>query len=126
MYREIVISFVLLMSIFTANFFTRNYTKKSIEEVMENLESLRIEMLAKSDQLQNEYEHLEKVWKDKYEILAYYVEHDELEKVSSELYQLKGSIQTDQIDEGMPTIEKCMFILEHIKEKDAFEIKNIF
>lgn len=126
MYKEIIISAVLLVFIFTANYFTRNYTQKSIEEVTQKLESLKTEMLEKGEQTGEKYDELEKVWLEKYEVLAYYIEHDELEKVSSELFQLKGSIQTDQVDEGIPTIENCKFILDHIKDKDKFEIKNIF
>lgn len=126
MYKEIIISAVLLVFIFTANYLTRNYTQKSIEEVTQNLESLKTEMLEKGEQTGEKYDELEKIWLEKYEVLAYYIEHDELEKVSSELFQLKGSIQTDQVDEGIPTIENCKFILDHIKDKDKFEIKNIF
>ena len=126
MYKEITISVILLVFIFTANYLTRNYTQKSIEEVTQNLESLKTEMLEKGEQTGEKYDELEKVWLEKYEVLAYYIEHDELEKVSSELFQLKGSIQTDQVDEGIPTIENCKFILDHIKDKDKFEIKNIF
>ncbi len=126
MYKEIIISAVLLVFIFTANYFTRNYTQKSIEEVTQKLESLKTEMLEKGEQTGEKYDELEKIWLEKYEVLAYYIEHDELEKVSSELFQLKGSIQTDQVDEGIPTIENCKFILDHIKDKDKFEIKNIF
>ncbi len=126
MYKEIIISAVLLVFIFTANYFTRSYTQKSIEEVTQKLENLKIEMLEKGEQTGEKYEQLEELWSEKYEVLAYYIEHDELEKVSSELFQLKGSIQTDQVDEGIPTIENCKFILDHIKDKDKFEIKNIF
>lgn len=126
MYKEIIISAVLLVFIFTANYLTRNYTQKSIEEVTQKLESLKTEMLEKGEQTGEKYDELEKIWLEKYEVLAYYIEHDELEKVSSELFQLKGSIQTDQVDEGIPTIENCKFILDHIKDKDKFEIKNIF
>lgn len=126
MYKEITISVILLVFIFTANYLTRNYTQKSIEEVTQKLESLKTEMLEKGEQTGEKYDELEKVWLEKYEVLAYYIEHDELEKVSSELFQLKGSIQTDQVDEGIPTIENCKFILDHIKDKDKFEIKNIF
>ena len=114
MYREIVISVALLVFIFTANFFARNFTEKSIDEVTEKLEALQTEMITDGQKAKQEYEELEKIWLEKYEILAYYIEHDELEKVSSELYQLKGSIQTDQIDEGIPTIENCIFSIYNV------------
>jgi len=99
---------------------------KSIDEVMQKLDELQIEMLNQGKEVSKKYEELEKVWLEKYEVLAYYIEHEELEKVSSELFQLKGSIKTSQVDEGIPTIENCRFILSHIKDKDKVEIKNIF
>ena len=84
MYREIVISVVLLVFIFTANFFARNFTEKSIDEVTEKLEVLQTEMITDGQKAKQEYEELEKLWLEKYEILAYYIEHDEMEKVRSE------------------------------------------
>lgn len=99
---------------------------KSIEEVMKKLDELQHEMVNQGQYVNKKYEELEKVWLEKYEVLAYYIEHEDLEKVSSEIFKLKGSIKTNQVDEGIPTIENCRFILSHIKDKDKFEIKNIF
>ena len=55
MYREIVISVVLLVFIFTANFFARNFTEKSIDEVTEKLEVLQTEMITDGQKAKQEY-----------------------------------------------------------------------
>ena len=65
-------------------------------------------------------------WKVINERLAYYIEHDELEKVETELYTLNANIDTNEYEQGIEKIEKCKFILRHIQNKEAFNLRNIF
>ena len=51
---------------------------------------------------------------------------DELEKVETELTSLSAYIDIEEYDHGVPELEKGIFILNHIKEKFKFDIKNIF
>lgn len=52
--------------------------------------------------------------------------HDELEKVSTELAKLKADVKTENYDFAVENLDNCIFILEHIKDKSALKIVNIF
>ena len=82
----------------------------------ENVEKIKKEI--------REYE--EKNGKMPKEKLAYYIEHDELEKVETQIYAIKGFCEVEKYDEILPEAEKCSFILKHIEEKTKLSVKNIF
>ena len=67
-----------------------------------------------------------KNWREKYEKLAFFIEHDELEKVETELTELTAYIKIEEYEEAINPLETSIFILNHIKEKFRLNMKNIF
>ena len=57
---------------------------------------------------------------------AYYVEHNELEKVSSKVGLIKKTIEIDETDLTVEYLEEIKFLLDHIYDKDKLRLKNIF
>ena len=128
-YKEIVICIVVIVIVVTLNIWTENYTKESIVKMTDRLETLKQTMNEEEqdkENISNEINSILDEWDNRYQKLAYYIEHDELEKVKTELVSLKANIDVEEYEEGMPDLDKCVFILEHIKEKSALQIKNIF
>lgn len=129
MYKEIIICVVVIIIVVGLNILTQNYTKESIALMTDNLESLKQTMITEEQNEDNINEQIDNIlnnWNDRHKILAYYIEHDELEKVETELVLLKGNIEVKEYEQGIPNLSNCIFILEHIKEKTALQIKNIF
>lgn len=129
MRKEWIICIIVIFIVVVSNIFTQNYTKESVEFMNEKLETLKQSLLkeeVKKEDVQEEMEDVMKSWKDRYEKLAYFIEHDELEKVETELTSLKANIQLEQYEEGIPDLDKSIFILNHINEKFKMNIKNIF
>jgi len=60
------------------------------------------------------------------ERFSYFLEHDELEKVDTEVKGLSSYIETEENNLALAEIEKSIFILEHIKEKNSFSLENVF
>ena len=52
--------------------------------------------------------------------------HEELDNIEISLLELKASIENQNIEDSLKEIEKSMFLIGHIKEKENFQIKNIF
>ena len=65
-------------------------------------------------------------WKEKFKVLAYYIEHNELEKVETNLTNIKSFINRKEKNLAISGIDEANFILKHIKEKNAFNLENIF
>lgn len=132
MYKEIIISIIILIGIITLDQITQRYTKESMESFSGKLSIMQadlkeeIEKEKEEKNLEEEVKKLEIDWEEIYGKLAYFIEHDELEKIETQLKELKGNVEVKQYAEAIPGIEKCKFILEHIKQKDAIHIQNIF
>lgn len=129
MYKELIISIIIILGILGGNVITQNHTKNSTNEINNDLILLKEKLKQESPSKDITILEIEKIyskWEEMYHVLAYYIEHDELEKVNTELVSLKANIEVGQYDEAMPDLEKCIFILNHIKEKEALKIRNIF
>lgn len=129
LYKEIIICIVIVVLVVTLNIWTENYTKESIMKMNDNLEILKKSMKEEDLDKKNIESQIDTIlddWNTRYQNLAYYIEHDELEKVKTELISLKANIEVEAYEEGIPDLDKCVFILEHIKEKSSLQIKNIF
>ena len=127
MYKEVIICLIIIVLVIGFNMITEKYTEVAISNMDEKLDKLEDNIL--NNENENNSKLMEEVmntWKDKKAILEYYIEHDELEKVETELYELKAKMDTKDYDEGLTDIEKGMFILKHIKEKYKLRIQNIF
>ena len=106
-----------------------NYTDYAVKLMDDKLDIL--EKSIKEDEInrKNVKDNLEEAinsWKNVYERLAYFIEHDELEKVETELTELKANIEQENYEEVVPNIEKGIFILNHIREKFRLNLKNVF
>ena len=65
-------------------------------------------------------------WNDKKEILVIYLEHTELEKAEMYILEAKSYIETEEYTMAIQSIDTANFIIDHIKDKYEFSIKNIF
>ena len=129
MRKEWIICLIVIIIVVIADVITQNYTKQSVEVMDDKLENLEEELKkedVEKEKLEKQMENVMKSWKERYEKLAYYIEHDELEKVETELTSLKAHIDIEEYEDGVPELEKSIFILNHIKDKFKFDIKNIF
>ena len=127
MYKEIVITIIVLALIIVGNIITQNNTNKSVEEISLKLSNLKQEVENKNwDEANKKTEEIEKVWETKNEVMAYYIEHNELEKVQTEIVKTKADVESKESAMATESINSCNFILEHIKDKNALKIVNIF
>ena len=128
MHKELIISIVIIVIIVIGNVVTQSYTKKSVEAISSDLNSLRQELNVDDVNQEIAKKHLdeiEKKWDNMQEKMAYYIEHDELEKVKTNLTELKSHTETEEYEEAINDLDKSVFVLEHIEEKSEFNLKNI-
>ena len=69
---------------------------------------------------------LDEKWDEKHDKLAYYIEHDELEKVDTAIVQVKSFVENEEIPSAIAELETGKFVLEHIERKYKFNLQNIF
>ncbi len=129
MYKEFIICFLVIVIVLAGNIITQNNTNKIVDEMSNNLNILKEELVKEEkskEQINLQMQQTREEWEKQYEKLAYYIEHDELEKVETELTRLMADIEMEEYSMGIENLENCVFVLEHIKDKSAFKIVNIF
>lgn len=128
MKKELFICILIFIIIIIANILTQNYTKECVSYIDKELNLLKESSINKENNkvISERIENIENVWNNYQEKLAYYIEHNELEKVETQIYSIKGLIESKSYDSILSEIEKCSFILKHIEEKSKLSIKNIF
>ena len=65
-------------------------------------------------------------WLGYHEKLAYFIEHDELEKAETDMVALKGSVNVKEYEMAVSELDKSVYVLQHIEDKYKFELVNIF
>lgn len=127
MYKELIIISVVIILIVGLDIVTGNYTKESVEVISKGLNELRGYIQEENkEKAKNKMEEIKEKWEERYKVLAFYIEHDELEKIKTELTGLEADISIDEYKNCVSGIDTTIFILEHIKEKEEFHLRSIF
>lgn len=129
MKKELIICTIIVISIIIGNIITQNYTKETINITTYKLDELKSKITQEdivTEEVNNEILEIYDEWNKRHDKLAYYIEHDELEKVETDLTSLKSFIEVQEYKEAVSELDKTIYILKHIEEKNAFNLKNIF
>ncbi len=129
MKKELTICIIIVAIIVITNIITQNYTKECVNQMNQKLDVLKEASLSESVNEQDiikQINSVEEEWNTFQEKLAFYIEHDELEKVETQIFAMKGFSEIKKYDELVPELERCVFILDHIKEKTTLNVKNVF
>ena len=131
MWKETIICVFIVIAIVIGNYITQNYTVQSVEELTSKLGELKQEIVKEEgdidrEKANNKMEEIKKSWEARHDKLAYFIEHDELEKVETDLTSLKSFIETNSYSEATSELDKSVFVLQHIEDKYAFNLENVF
>lgn len=131
MQKEVIVCIFIIVLIIVGNVVTQNYTVKSVESLADQLSDLKSDIFKEEenierDSIKDKIKHIEDNWESRHDKLAYYIEHDELEKVETNLTSLRSFIEANENSEAVSELDKSVFVLKHIEDKYAFNLQNIF
>ena len=129
MYKELIISIIIVFFIFSLDFITQRFTDSTINSTIDELSKLKEEIDKKDVNYEKSINKVNEIytkWQEEQDKLAFYIEHNELEKVQTNLISGKSFIETKKYEEAIAELEKTKFILQHINQKYSFDLKNIF
>ena len=131
MQKEIIVCIFIIVLITVGNVVTQNYTVESVESLADQLSDLKSDIFKEEenierDSIKDKIKQIEDNWESRYDKLAYYIEHDELEKVETNLTSLRSFIEATEKSEAVSELDKSVFVLKHIEDKYAFNLQNIF
>lgn len=129
MYKELIISIIIVAIIIIGDCLTQKYTEKCVSDLTDKMRNLKQEMMNISpndDNIKNKANEIYDIWNECHDKLAYYIEHDELEKVETDFTSCKSFIENKEYPFAVSEIDKTIFVLDHISDKYAFNLQNIF
>jgi flagellar motor component MotA len=127
MHKELIICIILVILIIIGDIITQNYTKNTVNYITNELETLKQGLIEKSkEQADDKINKIDEKWNEAHDKLAYYIEHDELEKVETNFTACKSLAKTEEYEQAISELEKTVYILEHITDKYSFDLVNIF
>ena len=131
MTKELIISIIIVVIIVTGDILTTKNTDKCIQETKGKLLQMEQELQKSDDEIDGEnlkkqMESILSDWKVKHRKLAMYIEHNELEKVETDLSSLNGYLKQEEYGDANAQIDVSIYVLEHIKNKTILNIINIF
>ena len=92
MYREAVIIVLIILLIIIGDILTHKFTTKTVAEISREIFLLTESVKNNKDDIQQKLNNIEKAWEKYSEKLAYYIEHNELEKVDTEIVKSKITV----------------------------------
>ena len=140
MKKELIIVIIIVIAIIILDTITHNYTKNNFAKINEQLEQIKkiskniakeekereSDKNSKQQELQEKIKIMEEDWQATNKNTAFYIEHEELEKVNTSMIKFKSYIQLEEYTEAIPELENCKYILDHIRDKEAMQIINLF
>ena len=118
MKKEAIICVIIVILICVGNFAFQSYSKTAIAETTANLGELKeilFEENVDKDKAKSKIDEIHEKWDKRYNTMAFYIEHNELEKV-----------ETEEYEEAQNELARSEYILKHIEEKNKLKWKNIF
>lgn len=129
MYKELVICIFMVISIVIGDIATQNDMEDTINKLSKNLEKIKEELREdKIDkkEIESNMEEFENEWKNESKKMAYYIEHSELKDIWEEIIKVKSNIEIEEYSQGIESLDYCIFLLTHLKDKAELKLINIF
>ena len=118
----IILSFVLYI-----NYLTDKDLSEQISWMRDGILSIQKKVDEdKKEDAKEEFDALHNKWKDVTKHLELFVDHGELEKISSDIEKISANLKVGEDEELMENIYDLKFMLKHIEEKNQLNLRNFF
>lgn len=129
MYKEFIISIIIMMSIFGLNYIMQKNLDESVNTMKNYLEEVKSNLVKEDTDYSVALEKVNRTydkWEEIDDQMAFYIEHDELEKVKTAITSMKSFVQMEDNSQAVDSLDRCMYILDHIDEREKVTLDNIF
>lgn len=126
-WKKILLIFILFAIIIGLDLLLYFKTDKLIKDTQAQLGKIEEKIDNNSiGDTKNEVEGLNDKWEKYEKTLSFFIEHDELEKVSAKVAIIKENVKNKEYEIALEDIVETKYLLEHIKDKYNLSLKNIF
>ena len=124
---KVAMIIILIIFIIVLDILIGKCTENSIKETEEYLEDLKQTLIDENyEESKNKNDKLKEKWEESEEKLSYFIEHDELEKISSQIAIMHENSDNKAYKLALEDNIETKFLLEHVKDKLKLKLKNVF
>ena len=137
--KEIILIIGISVFIIVLELVTNKITNECVKNVEDKIKIVNVNLNKIKDMekdneeykmcrkdLEENIQKLKKDWFLKEDKLSIFSEHDELVKVSKCLITIEENVKNEEYENALEDGSEFMYWLNHIKEKDKLELKNVF
>lgn len=129
MKKELIMMAIILIIVVCGDFVTQRKTENVLFKCMNELQELKSELLEDDSRMENSKTKIKEInnkWKCEYNKMAYFTEHDELEKIGVQFAVITACMEVGSVEHAIIEIDRCVFLCEHLNNKGNFKLVNIF
>ena len=129
--KEITITVIIIIIVCTASFIMQRYLIQTSDEMVGKLENLKQEIKEAQKNGNNENakeisEEVKEKWEEIHRQWSMVVLHEELDMIELSLIEVNAGVEIGAYEDSLQEIDRSIFLVGHIQEKEAFKLKNIF
>lgn len=126
MKKEILICVFIILTITISDVLLQRYTNITMNSLNGKLYELKVEI--KNDGMfdKSKMEQIKDLWDNNFKMYTCYLEHDELEKINTQLIIIQAGLEVEDKEFVYEEIDKAIYIIDHIESKQMLKLDNIF
>lgn len=125
--QKILFIVLLMLIIIILDVCLNKCTNRLIDSTLSELGILKEFLVDEKDEESKiKGEELNKKWFEYENKLSFYIEHDELEKISAKIAIISENALNKEYESALEDVIETKYLLEHVKEKNKLKLSNIF
>ena len=123
MKKIITICILIVLIVVISDLFIKNNIYNKFDYMIDTFKSIDIEN--NSEDKKKTIDMIESSLKENYLLMAFYIDHVELEKIKTQIVIIRAGIDEEDNSFLHEEIERTIFIIDHLKKKIDFKLENI-
>ncbi len=123
MRKILIASIMIIVIVIASDAIIKKNTFSDFDYIISALD--KISTYEDNEYKMREINNLDSFIKSKNIIMAFYIDHGEIEQIKAQLVIIKAGIRESDSSFLYEEIKRTIFIIEHLKEKIEFNLENI-
>ena len=124
---KVIVIIVFMIVILVLNWLVGSYTDKAINNMEAGVAQLKKTLLAGNyEESKKQSEKLRDNWNEYENKFAYFMDHEEIEKLSVKVYAIDENASNKYYELALEDSIETKFLLEHVKDKLKWKLNNVF
>lgn len=126
MKKELFLCLIIVFMIVISDTVLQRYTNSTMNSLNDDLNELKQELKEEETFNKLKLKKIKEAWNKNFKVYTCFLEHDELEKINTQLVAIESGIEIEDKEYVYEEIDEAIFIIDHIESKQMLKLDNIF